>query len=95
MTRREDFLPHLKSVFRLDSSTNCTLVDVGAAQKLVSPTAEFTSFSLLFTAPAEFVAESRICQLTHGKMEPLDLFLSPVGRSKEHVFLEAIYSQRI
>lgn len=92
---REDFLPHLKSAFQLDSGTRCTLVEVGPAQKLVSPTAGFTSFSLLFTAPIDFAAESKIYHLTHGRMIAIDLFLSPVGRSKEHLHLEAVCSQRV
>lgn len=93
--RREDFLPHLKSAFQLDSGTLCTLVDVSAAQKLVSPTAGFTSFSLLFTAPSDFAAESKIHHLSHSQMGAMDLFLSPVGRSKDYLHLEAVCSQRV
>jgi hypothetical protein len=92
---REDFLPHLKSAFQLDSGTRCTLVEVSAAQKMVSPTAAFTSFSLLFTAPGDTATESKIHHLTHGQLGAMDLFLSPVGRSKEQVHLEAVYSQRV
>lgn len=95
VTLREDFLPHLKSVFELDSGPRCTLVEVGTAQNLVSPTAEFTAFSLLFNAPNDFAASSKIYHLTHPQMGPLDLFLSPVGRTKQGVSLEAIFSQRI
>lgn len=92
--RRDDFLPHLKSAFQLDSGSHCTLIEVGTAHRLVSPTAEFTSFALLFAAPIEFAPDSKIYHLSHGQMGPLDLFLSPVGRSKEHVHLEAVFSQR-
>jgi hypothetical protein len=93
--RREDFLPHLKSVFQLDSDIRCTLVEVGAARKMVGPTAGFTSFSLLFAAPIEFAGEGKIYHLTHGKMGAMDLFLTPVGRSKDQVNLEAVFSQRV
>ncbi|MEO5914478.1 MAG: hypothetical protein ABIS50_09620 [Luteolibacter sp.] len=94
--RREDFLPHLKSLFRLESiNTNCTLVEVGEAQKQVSPTAEFTSFSLLFTALKGSIIESKIHQLAHGKMGTFDLFISPVGESNERVYLEAVCSHRV
>ncbi len=91
--RRDDFLPHLKSAFQLDSATRCTLVEVSAARKMISPTAEFTSFSLLFTAPTGFAADSKIYHLTHAKMGAMDLFLSPVGRSNEQLHLEAVCSQ--
>lgn len=93
--RREDFVAHLKSAFQLDSGAHCTLVEVGAAQKLVSPIAEFTSFSLLFTAPASSSADSRIYQLTHAEMGKLNLFISPIGRSNDCVYLEAVCCQRV
>lgn len=93
--RRDDFLPHLKSTFQLDSGNRCTLVEVGAALETASSTASFTAFSLLFAAPVDSPAESRIHQLTHPQMGTLDLFISPVGQSKEHVYLEAICSQRV
>lgn len=92
---REEFLPHLKSLFQLDSHSRCTLVEVSAAQKIFSPTAEFTAFSLLFVAPGDFAAESKTYRLTHSHLGPLDLFISPVGRSKDQVHLEAICSQRV
>lgn len=93
--RREDFLPHLKSAFQLDSAGTCTLIQVGAAEKMTSPTGDYLSFSLLFTAPADFITESKIHRLTHPKMEAMDLFISPVGDSKERVYLEAICSQKV
>jgi hypothetical protein len=92
---REDFLPHLKSTFVLDSGVSCTLAEVSAAGKLVGPTAEFTSFSLLFIAPAGSSLESRIHRLTHGKMGELELFLSPIGLSDELTRLEAVFTQRV
>jgi hypothetical protein len=92
---REDFLPHLKSTFVLDSGVSCTLAEVGAARKLVGPTAEFTCFSLLFTAPAGLTPDSRIHRLTHRKMGELELFLSPIGLSGEVTHLEAVFTQRV
>jgi hypothetical protein len=92
---RDAFVAHLESVFVLESGASCTLVEVGAARKLVAPSAEFTSFSLLFSAPAGFSAESRIYRLSHREMGEMDLFLSPVGYSKGKVSLEAIFSQRV
>jgi hypothetical protein len=93
--RREDFLPHLKSTFELDTGVSCTLVEVSAGREIASPTAVFTSFSLLFNAPAGVEMESGIHHLTHPLMGALDLFLSPVGRSAERTHLEAVFSQRI
>lgn len=93
--RREDFLPYLKSTFQLDSGKRCTLVEVSAALETAGAAASFTSFSLLFATPVASPAESRIHQLSHPQMGTLDLFISPVGQSEEHVYLEAICSQRV
>ncbi len=92
---REAFLPHLKSTFLLDSGSSATLLNVSTAQQTASSTSTFVSFSLLFSAPAGSPAESRIYQVTHPKMGELELFISPVGHSKELVHLEAICSQRV
>ena len=92
---REDFLPLLKSEFQLDSNTSCKLVEVGALKKMTSPTAEYTSFSLLFTASKDLVLESSLHQLTHPKMDPMELFISPIGHSEEKVFLEVVFSQKV
>lgn len=96
--RREDFLPHVNSEFQLEApspATTCKLIEVSAAESLVSPTARFTSFSLLFSAPKDFAAESQIHRLSHARMETMELFLSPVGKSGERVYLEAVFSQRV
>jgi hypothetical protein len=95
-TDRENFLQHLNSEFHLDSvGGSCKLIEVSPEQKMTSPAGKFTSFSLLFIAPRDLVAESQIHQLSHDRLGKLDLFISPVGSPKEHVYLEAICSQRV
>lgn len=97
---REAFVAHLKSEFQIESADHslasaCRLIEVSDEISLTSPTARFTSFSLLFTAPKGFAAQSQIYRLTHPQMEPMDLFLSPVGKSDEVVHLEAVCSQKV
>lgn len=92
-TRREDFLPHLNSTFRLDSAADCTLVEVSAMQKHLSPSGQFSSFSLLFKVPDSFAAQSKIHELLHAQLGAMDLFLSPIGHGQQH--LEAVFSQRV
>lgn len=92
---RDDFLPHLKTSFVLDSGLSCTLTEVSAARKLAGPGAGFTSFSLLFMASAGTSCDSRIHRVTHGKMGELELFLSPIGHAGEATRLEAVFSQRV
>lgn len=90
---REDFLPHLQSSFRLKAGVDCTLVEVGAAENHVTSVGQFTCFTLLFKAPLGSAVPSEVHSLLHDKMGAMDLFLSPVGRTTEH--LEAVFSQRI
>jgi hypothetical protein len=96
---RDVFLPHVESEFRLEygplSFAQCKLIEVGALQTMHTPKADFTSYSLLFTASKDFVPESRMYRLNHEILGTMDLFLSPIGKSKECVFLEAIISQRV
>jgi hypothetical protein len=94
--RRDDFLPHLNTRFQLGTAGDtCMLIEVGDARKLVSPTAEYVSFSLLFAAPAGSAIDGVTQLLRHPKLDTMELFISPVGQSKEHVHLEAICCQRI
>ena len=96
---REAFVPYLETEFALESgalsTTPIKLVDVSPATTLRSKTAEFTAFSLLFAAPKKFAVESKVYRLVQPQMGAMDLFLSPVGGSKEHVHLEAAVSQRV
>ncbi len=96
---RDDFLPHLNSRFRIDSlsqtGVDCQLVEIGAMQQLSGNAGNFTSFSLLFTAPVEFAAESRTYQVSHREMGVMEIFLSPVGSSENGLYLEAVFSQRV
>lgn len=93
VTRREDFLLHLDSTFRLEATSDCTLVGVSALQKHLSPSGEFNSFTLLFEVPVGFVAQSKIHELFHAQMGSMNLFLSPVGHAQQH--LEAVFSERV
>ncbi len=96
---RDVFLPHVESEFRLQygplSFAQCKLIEVGALQTMHTPKADFTSYSLLFTASQDFVPESQMYRLSHEVLGTMDLFLSPIGKSKKRVYLEAIISQRV
>jgi len=98
---REWFLPHLHSKFEMHaenlSSTPMELIQVSAAM----PTTDkdhhisYTSFSLLFRGPFGMTQESGMYSLDHDKLGKLDLFLSPVGKLKDQVLYEAVFSQRV
>jgi hypothetical protein len=94
----ERFLPHLGSEFQLEApslSAVCRLVEVSGTEITDAPTARYATYSLLFAAPQDFPAESRIYRVTHAHMETMELFLSPVGRSDERIHLEVVLSQRV
>ena len=97
---RNAFLPLVKSEFKIVSSVDsraavCRLVEVGDEMMTTAPTARYASFSLLFSASKDFVGEGNLYRLTHPQMKPMDVFLSPVGRSEKQVFLEAVFSERV
>lgn len=97
---RNAFVALLKSEFQIELAdhslaTVCRLIQVGDEISMISPSGRYTSYSLLFTAPIDFAAESRVYRMTHPQMESMDLFLSPVGKSEKFVHLEAVFSQKV
>lgn len=100
LTGRNAFVALLKSEFQIELADHslaavCRLVQVGDEISMISPSGRYTSYSLLFTAPIDFAAESRVYRMTHPQMESMDLFLSPVGKSEKFVHLEAVFSQKV
>ena len=97
---RNAFVALMKSEFQIELAdhslaTVCRLIRVGDEIPMISPSGRYTSYSLLFTAPIDFAAESRVYRMTHPQMESMDLFLSPVGKSEKFVHLEAVFSQKV
>lgn len=92
------FRPHLKTNFTISSEgagNACKLVQISAEKHQKTPEATWATFVLLFEAPAGFLAEGGICQVTHPQLEEMELFLSPIGNPKEKVLLQAAFAQRI
>jgi hypothetical protein len=95
---RDGFHSYLGSDFQIEAgpdSTTCRLVNVSETDSMTAPAGRFESFSLLFSAPVNFPAESRIYRLSHPQMESMELFLSPVGKPGESIYLEAVCSKRV
>lgn len=92
------FQPHLKTNFTIQSEggTNaCKLVQISAEKHQKMPEATWATFCLLFEAPAGFLAEGGICQVSHPQLGEMELFLSPVGNPKVKTLLQAAFAQRI
>lgn len=98
LTGRDVFLPHLDSTFLLEyaplRTTECKLIEIGDRQDMHSRKLKFTSYSLVFTAPKIFEPESQVYRLQHEQLGTMDLFLSPFGRARDCIYLEAIISQQ-
>ena len=98
---REWFLPHLRSKFQMHaevlSSTEVELVEVSPAMSIKDTDhhIDYTSFSLVFKGPLGMPKESQIYSLDHEKLGKMEVFLSPIGKYKDEVRYEAVFSQRV
>jgi hypothetical protein len=97
---RDAFAKHVGTEFTLKTENGtqaiCKLVAVTPATLLKSPKETFTAFSLQFEAKPDFLnTGGAICRLTHANLEPIDVYLCPVGKpEKKTVRLEAAFTQR-
>lgn len=72
------------------------LVEVTPVTKMTGPKGQFQCFSLFFESSPEVVSDGLIGRVSHPKLKPVNLFLSPVGRPKNGKFLlEAAFSERV
>lgn len=98
---REWFLPHLNSEFQMSaeilSVTPVKLIEVSPAMALQDKDhhVSYTAFSLVFKGPQYMRQESGVFHLRHPELGKMDVFLSPVGRYKDQVRYEAVFSRRI
>jgi len=80
-----------------ETTASCKLVAVSPVRTLKGPKGDYAAYTLLFVAKPDFLREGGgICRVTHPKLKPMDLFLSPVGRDKGGVaHLEACFTERV
>jgi len=79
-----------------EASITGTLIEVTPERRLHGPDAEYRAFSLIFAVPVAFPKDGSICKLSHPKLIPGEVFLSPVGRPAEgRTLLEAAFSLRV
>jgi hypothetical protein len=95
------FLPYLHTQFQMHaevlSMTAVELIEVSPAIAIKDTDhhINYTSFSLVFKGALGMPKESQIYHLDHEKLGKMDLFLSPIGRYKDQVRYEAVFSQRV
>ena len=86
------FEPHVGDVFSIalnDSSLSMTLK---AAKPLGTALREGGAFALSFAGPAAPLLQQSIYPLRHAALGTLDLFIVPVGREKNGIIYEAIFT---
>ena len=98
---REWFAPYLNTEFHLKTGALSTaavhLIEVSPTQTVTDKDkhVDYTSFSLVFSGSKNLLpGDSAIYHIDHGVLGGMDLFLSPVGKHKDEVRLQAIVSHR-
>lgn len=96
----EVYSPLLNTEFTVEfpetASVRIRLVEVTPTTTITSPKAKYQCFSLFFEASEGTAGEGQIARVSHPKLQPLDLFLAPVGRSKNGtILLEAAFTERV
>ena len=92
--RKSTFEPHLNSVFTLlledEALLPLTLVEVSTLHG--DPGAARAPFCILFEGPQKPVLVQGIYPLQHAQLEPMSLFLVPVGPGDQCMRYEAIFN---
>jgi hypothetical protein len=89
----DDFTPHLGDRFRLhaDDATvlDAELIDV---QEGVPTVGTRTPFSLVFRGPLEPLLPQAIYRFEHDALEPLEVFIVPIGPDEDGMRYEVVFA---
>ena len=89
---KEAFSENLNTRFRVplgsDNAAELELIEV--TEILSSPGQE--QFSLLFRGPMEYFFPQSIYHIEHEKLGEMDIFIVPVGKSKDGFRYEAVFN---
>ncbi|HEX6085892.1 MAG TPA: hypothetical protein VF266_15270 [Thermoanaerobaculia bacterium] len=92
----ESFQPHVGTSFwaEFPNGAKVELRLVSAAKVMESEAArlERHPFSLYFVGPKSYMLQQRMYHLTHETLEPLDIFIVPVGETAETYQYEAVFT---
>lgn len=96
---QSSFAPYVGNTFQLEIAgaglITARLVEVTAESTQKTPKGTFASFSILFEAPKTLFSEGGLFRVSHPIRGVIDLYLSPVGRSDKHTFMQGVLSQRV
>jgi len=86
------FEPHVGDVFSIALNGSSLSMTLKAAKPLGTALREGGAFALSFAGPAAPLLQQSIYPLRHAALGTLDLFIVPVGREKNGVIYEAIFT---
>ena len=92
------FQPFIGQEFLIESPAGekkCKLVSITPETRQDTFKGSFVSFSLIFESTGGIPADGATCRVKHPDMEPMEIFLSPIGDGKNKILLEAAFSARI
>ena len=94
-----DFTPYLNQKFHIHAASlgllDAELIEVselGAAPEADSQLGVRRAFSLVFRGPPDPILSQAIYRVAHGEMEPVDLFLVPIGSDSQGIRYEAVFT---
>ncbi len=74
--------------------TAVTIASPGGAEGVPPGNAMFESFSLLFNGPVDPPLGQRAYRFTHERVGSFDLFIVPVGATRDSCQYEAVFNRR-
>ena len=89
----DDFSPHKDSAFRMlgeGGAEDLRLIEINHLGKTSDDAGK--PFSLVFLAPGEALWPQGIYRLVHDRMGMLEIFLVPIGPTREGMQYEAVFN---
>jgi hypothetical protein len=92
----ETFEPHVGSSFWVEfpngSKVELRLTDAAKVMESEAARLQRHPFSLYFVGPKSYMLQQQIYRVTHEKIEPMDIFIVPVGQAGETYQYEAVFA---
>jgi hypothetical protein len=86
------FEPHIGDVFTVAAGGSSLSLTLKAAKPLGMALREGGAFALNFSGPAAPLLQQSIYPLRHAAFGTLDLFIVPIGKDKDGIVYEAVFT---
>lgn len=92
----ETFEPHVGSSFYAEfpngAKVELRLDQVGKVMESELARLQRQPFSLFFTGPKSFLLKQATYHITHPTVEPMDIFIVPIGQTADTYQYEAVFT---